>query len=103
MSKCMPKDNEFIRRVCDWLNNQHWVREARVYYDADPFNKRDYVADITLYSNNSWCSCDMEYLKAELRDLGATSIIGCKRKAIARDYLDIAFDKKVNKASKHSS
>lgn len=95
MSKCMPKDNSFILEMERMLNGLNFVRDAKVYYDAGEYSKRDYVADITLYYDNHFCSEDMVYLKELMRDIGATAIIGCKRKALARTYLDLAFDKKV--------
>ena len=101
MSKCTPKSVEFIREIEKAINRVSGVMEVKVYYDADKWNKRDYVADITIYRNSSyygkWTSEDTWYLKYLMREAGATNIIGCIRHAIARDYLDLAFDIKKSK------
>ena len=93
MSKCTPKSTEFIYEVERVINN--YAYNYRVYYDAGKYNKRDYVADITVSRN--WNSEDTYYLKEAMREAGATNIIGCVRHAIARDYLDLAFDIKKSK------
>jgi hypothetical protein len=49
--------------------------------------------------SRDWNGEDTKWLKEIMRDNGATSIIGCKRHAIARDYIDFAFDEKVRKKS----
>ena len=72
-------------------------RDVKIYYDADKYNNRDYVADLTLYYNNNWTSEDTKCLKSIMRSCGATNILLVKRKALARTYLDIAFDIKQSK------
>ena len=93
MSKCTPKSTAFIYEVERVIDN--YAYNYRVYYDAGKYNKRDYVADITVGKN--WDSTDTKYLKEDMRRVGATNIIGCVRHAIARDYLDLAFDIKKSK------
>ena len=96
MSRCTTKSNKFISEVTMAINVSYRVRDVNVYYDADPhWAKRDYVAKITVPSD--WDSIDTKYLKERMRDAGATNIIGCVRHAIARDYLDLAFDIKKSK------
>ena len=93
MSKCTPKSQKFIGEISRVINN--YAYKYNVYYDASKYNKRDYVADITIGKN--WDSTDTKYLKEDMRKAGATNIIGCVRHAIARDYLDLAFDIKKSK------
>lgn len=93
MSKCTPKSQEFINEIRRVIDNYSY--RYNVYYDAGKYNKRDYVADITVSKN--WDSSDTKYLKEDMRKAGATNIIGCVRHAIARDYLDLAFDIKKSK------
>ena len=95
MSKCTPKSNKFISDIYMAINHGYMIRNINVYYDASKWNKRDYVAEITVSSD--WDSYDTKYLKERMREAGATNIIGCVRHAIARDYLDLAFDIKKSK------
>ena len=96
MSKMTPKSEDFIREIKRAIDYDYsTVKDVSVYYDASKWSKRDYVADITIPRN--WDSYDTKYLKERMRDAGATNIIGCVRHAIARDYLDLAFDIKISK------
>ena len=96
MSRCTPKSKDFIREITMAIYDNYLVREVNVYYDAHPTrSKRDYVANITVSHN--WNNEDTYYLKERMRNVGATNIIGCVRHAIARDYLDLAFDIKKSK------
>lgn len=99
MSKCRPKNNEFIselERAIERSSLHYYCRSIEIYYDAHPtWSKRDYVLNMTVSRN--WNGEDTKWLKEILRDYGATNIIGGKKHAIARDYLDIAFDEKVKK------
>ena len=96
MSKCTPKSKEFINEITRVIDRYSYrIRDVKVYYDADTWNKRDYVANITV--PRDWDDIDTKYLKYHMREAGATNIIGCKRRAIARDYLDLAFDIKKSK------
>ena len=95
MSKCTPKSDKFISDIYMAINHGYMIRDIKVYYDASKWNKRDYVADITV--SKDWDSYDTKYLKERMREAGATNIIGCVRHAIARDYLDLAFDIKKSK------
>ena len=99
MSKFTPKSQDFINEVTIAIKNSFYysIKDVKVYYDAGEWNKRDYVADITLYSNVEWTSDDTKYLKECMREAGATSIIGGIKHAMARDYLDLAFDIKNSK------
>lgn len=100
MSKCTPKSQEFINDVIRTVKNRfgYSLYDVKVYYDADKWNKRDYVlkATIRCYGDN-WNCDDTRYLKDVIRETGATNIIGCVRHAITRDYLDLAFDIKKSK------
>ena len=93
MSKCTPMSTEFIYEIEKVIDN--YAYKYRVYYDAGTYSKRDYVADITV--SKDWNNTDTKYLKEDMRKAGATNIIGCVRHAIARDYLDLAFDIKKSK------
>ena len=96
MSRMIPKSNEFINEITHAIDNySSRIGDIKVYYDGSKWSKRDYVADITIPYN--WDSFDTEYLKKRMRSAGATNIIGCVRRAIARDYLDLAFDIKKSK------
>lgn len=96
MSKMTPKSKDFIYEMEKTINAfSYKLREVKVYYDGDRWSRRDYVADITV--PRGWCSEDTKDLKDEMRKAGATNIIGCVRHAIARDYLDLAFDIKTSK------
>ena len=98
MSKCTPKSQEFIYAVERAINRFNGIRNCKVYYDAGKWSKRDYVADITIYCyGDNWNSDDTRYLKECMREAGATNIIGGVKHAIARDYLDLAFDIKKSK------
>lgn len=97
MSRCTPKSQEFIYAVEKAINRFSAVRDCKVYYDADKWNKRDYAADITIYHNSGWNADDTRYLKECMRDAGATNIIGGLKHAMTRDYLDLAFDIKQSK------
>ena len=101
MSKCTPKSTKFIYEIERAINEicrySYSVKDVKVYYDAGKWSKKDYAVDITLYKNSNWCSEDTKLLKQAMRNAGATSIIGCVRHAIARDYLDLAFDIKKSK------
>ena len=95
MSKCTPKSNKFISDIYMAINHGYLIRDINVYYDAGKWCKRDYVADITV--SKDWDSYDTKYLKERMREAGATNIIGGVKHAIARDYLDLAFDIKKSK------
>ena len=96
MSKMTPKSNEFINEITHTIDNYSYrIRDVKVYYDGSKWSKRDYVADITIPYD--WDGYDTKYLKDRMRNAGATNIIGCVRHAIARDYLDLAFDIKKSK------
>ena len=95
MSKCTPKSQEFINDIYHVIDCGMRVRDSKVYYDAGKWCKRDYVADITI--SKDWDAFDTKYLKERMRDAGATNIIGGIKHAIARDYLDLAFDIKKSK------
>lgn len=96
MSRMTPKSDKFINEVANAIdNNSYRIRKVKVYYDASKWSRRDYVANITIPSD--WDSYDTKYLKDRMRNAGATNIIGCVRHAIARDYLDLAFDIKKSK------
>ena len=95
MSRMTPKSNKFISDMYTAINHGYAIRDIKVYYDASKWNKRDYVAEITV--SKDWDSYDTKYLKERMREAGATNIIGCVRHAIARDYLDLAFDIKKSK------
>ena len=102
MSKCTPKSEKFMyeikRAIEDAFRYSYNIYKVEVSYDADPlYSKKDYVVDITLYSNCKWDSDSTRYLKEIMRDAGATSIIGGLKHAITRDYLDLAFDIKKEK------
>lgn len=100
MSKCTPKSEEFIRDVKRAINDafrhSYAINEVKIYYDAGKWSKKDYVADITIY-NSEWNSEDTKWLKRVMRNAGATGVIGGIKHAIARDYLDLAFDIKKSK------
>jgi hypothetical protein len=95
MSRCTPKSDKFISDIYMAINHGYMIRDIKVYYDASKWNKRDYVAEITVSSD--WDSYDTKYLKERMREAGATNIIGCVRHAMIRDYLDLAFDIKKSK------
>ena len=95
MSKMTPKSKKFIDEMTIAINSNRAVREVKVYYDASEWTKRDYVADITI--DSLWDKYDTQRIKERMREAGATNIIGCVRHAIARDYLDLAFDIKKSK------
>lgn len=97
MSKCTPKSQKFIYAVERAIGKLSLVRDSKVYYDASKWSKRDYVADITIYRNSGWNADDTRYLKELMREAGATNIIGGVKHAMARDYLDLAFDIKKSK------
>ena len=98
MSRCTEKSNKFISEIINAIdNNSYRLRKIEVYYDAGKWSKKDYVADITIYRNSRWNSENTKWLKEVMRNAGATGIIGCVRHAIARDYLDLAFDIKKSK------
>ena len=94
MSKCMPKDAKFIVEMTHAAAEFYNIRDIRCYYDADPVvAKRDYVLQATVWD---WDKDYLKLFKDELRSKGATAIIGGIKHAIARDYIDIAFNKKEN-------
>ena len=96
MSRMTPKSEKFINDVCRAIRTKNYgIRNVKVYYDASKWNMRDYVADITVYSD--WDGYDTESLKKRMRDAGATNIIGGIKHAMCRDYLDLAFDIKKSK------
>ena len=95
MSRCTPKSDKFISDIYMAINHGYMIRDIKVYYNASKWNKRDYVAEITV--SKDWDSYNTKYLKERMREAGATNIIGCVRHAIARDYLDLAFDIKKSK------
>jgi len=103
MSKCLPKNKEFMDYVYSrirrsWADN--CLKEIKICYDASVYNKRDYVLDATILGHVHWTSESTRDLKDIMREAGAYNIIGCVRHAMARDYLDLAFDineKKFNK------
>lgn len=95
MSKCTPKSDKFISNIYMAINHGYMIRDIKVYYDASKWNKRDYVAEITVSSD--WDSYDTKYLKERMREAGATNIIGGLKHAMIRDYLDLAFDIKKSK------
>ena len=98
MSKCRPKNEEFMFELEKAIQSAYYTTSIKIYYDADPrWSKRDYVLTMTV--SRDWEGEDTKWLKEILRDNGATNIIGGKKHAIARDYLDIAFDEKVRKKS----
>lgn len=101
MSKCTPRSEEFINEIKRAINEacrySYSVKDVKVYYDASKWSKKDYVADISLYKNSTWCSEDTKWLKEAMRTAGATGVIGGIKHAIARDYLDLAFDIKKSK------
>lgn len=102
MSKCTPKSEKFMSEIKmaieDAFRYNYCIYKVEVSYDANPlYSKKDYVVDITLYSNCGWDSDSTRYLKEIMRDAGATGIIGGLKHAIARDYLDLAFDIKKSK------
>lgn len=92
MSKCTPKNPKFMNEIERTILQFRGVREVSVFYDAGKYSKRDYCADVTLYDKSDWTSEDTKYLKEAMREHGATAILSNKRKAIARTYLDMAFD-----------
>ena len=94
MSRCTPKSNKFISDIYMAINHGYMIRDIKVYYDASKWNRRHYVAEITVYD---WNSSATELLKKRMREAGATNIIGGIKHAIARDYLDLAFDIKKSK------
>ena len=95
MSRMTPKSNEFIMDIARAIGQGGGIRDVNVYYDASKWSKRDYVADITI--SRDWDMYSTKYLKKRMQNAGATNIIGCVRHAIARDYLDLAFDIKKSK------
>ena len=101
MSKCTPKSEKFINEIRKAIDNafrySHAISEVKIYYDAGKWAKKDYVADITIYRNSGWNSEDTKWLKEVMRNAGATGVIGGIKHAIARDYLDLAFDIKKSK------
>lgn len=101
MSRCTEKSNEFINEIIKKIDKIHRTKDeyrttdVNVYYDAGKWSKRDYVAKITV--PRDWDSYETKCIKERMRSAGATNIIGGKRHAIARDYLDLAFDIKKSK------
>ena len=98
MSVCRPKNTDFMIALERAIDNSLYCyhRNINIYYDAHPtWSKRDYVLEMTV--SREWCGDDTKWLKEIMRDNGATNIVGCKRHAIARDYIDFAFDEKVRK------
>ena len=51
MSKCTPKSDKFISDIYMAINHGYMIRDIKVYYDASKWNKRDYVAEITVSSD----------------------------------------------------
>jgi hypothetical protein len=95
MSKCTPKSEKFIKDISKAIdNNSYGIKYVIVYYDADKWNRRDYVAKITVHD---WDSYDTELLKKRMRNAGATNIIGGIKHTMVKDYLDLAFDIKKSK------
>ena len=100
MSRCTPKSEKFMYEIKMAIEKAklYELCDIKVKYDASPlYSKRDYVADITIYNSCKWTCDDTNYLKYIMRKAGATNIIGGIRHAIARDYLDLAFDIKSSK------
>lgn len=95
MSRCTQKSDKFIYEVANAIRKNYGIRDVKVYYDAGKWCKRDYVADVTV--SKDWNGDDTQYLKYCMRKAGATNIIGGIKHAIARDYLDLAFDIKTSK------
>ena len=95
MSRCTPKSDKFISDIYMAINHGYLITDIKIYYDASKWNKRDYVADITV--SKDWDSYDTKYLKERMREAGATNIIGGLKHAMIRDYLDLAFDIKKSK------
>ena len=96
MSRCTEKSNKFISEIINAIdNNSYRLRKIEVYYDASRWNKRDYVAEITV--SEDWDRYDTQFLKERMRKAGATNIIGGIKHAMVRDYLDLAFDIKKSK------
>ena len=101
MSKCTPKSEEFISEIEKAIDKafrySYSVGNVKVYYDASKWSKKDYVADITIHRNSGWTNEDTKRIKEVMRNAGATGVIGGIKHAIARDYLDLAFDIKKSK------
>ena len=103
MSKCRPKNEEFIKNLKNDIYKHYnciysSVSDVKIYYDAHPtWAKRDYVLNMTV--SRDWNGEDTKWLKRFLSSHGASNVIGCKRHAIARDYVDFAFDEKVRKTT----
>ena len=95
MSRMTPKSDKFISDIYMAINHGYMIRDIKVYYDASKWNKRDYVAEITVSSD--WDSYSTKYLKKRMCEAGATNIIGGIKHAMVRDYLDLAFDIKKSK------
>ena len=95
MSRCTPKSDKFISDIYMAINYGYMIRDIKVYYDASKWNKRDYVAEITVSSD--WDLYSTQYLKERMREAGATNIIGGLKHAMIRNYLDLAFDIKKSK------
>jgi hypothetical protein len=99
MSKCRPKNTDFISKLEIALSDALrycYHGHIDICYDAHPtFSKKDYVLQMTV--SREWNGEDTKWLKEIMKDNGATGIIGGKRKAIARDYIDLAFDEKIKK------
>ena len=95
MSRCTPKSDKFISDIYMAINHGYMIRDIKVYYDASKWNKRDYVAEITVSSD--WDMYSTKYLKKRMREAGATNIIGGIKHAMVRDYLDLALDIKKSK------
>ena len=96
MSRCTPKSGKFIKDIFKAIdNNSYRIRDIKVYYDANEWNRRDYVAEITVSSD--WDMYSTKYLKECMSEAGATNIIGGIKHAMVRDYLDLAFDIKKSK------
>ena len=94
MSACLPKNEDFIRAVKNVAEKFTWSDDVVCHYDASFYNNRDYVLQFTVDGTSVPAG-----LRAELKKLGAVGIIGKVRKAIARNYVDLAFDLKVSDVS----
>lgn len=96
MSRKTPKLQEFINdiqsAIHDCCSNAYlYIKDITVYYDAGDYSKRDYVARFTIV-NGSWDRDMADYIKYHMREKGAVNIIGGIKHAIARDFVDFAFD-----------
>lgn len=90
-SKQSGEDKDFIKRIKAEVEKViPYPEDFKVFYDGGPYSNRDYVLKMTRSDKSQTTS----KIKGAIRDAGGTSIIGGIKKALARDYFDIAFDKK---------